>query len=103
MNELRIGICDDEVEYQKILHNICEEYFDRSEMKHLYTFFNNGEEVIKFCEDKSKQIDLLFLDVEMGGIDVKPHFIPDDFCKLFQSKSPVIKCGNDNDSKLFQS
>ena len=34
---------------------------------------------------------------------VKPHFIPDDFCKLFQSKSPVIKCGNDNDSKLFQS
>lgn len=69
MNELRIGICDDEVEYQKILHNICEEYFDRSEMKHLYTFFNNGEEVIKFCEDKSKQIDLLFLDVEMCGID----------------------------------
>ena len=36
-------------------------------------------------------------------ISVKPHFIPDDFCKLFQSKSPVIKCGNDNDSKLFQS
>lgn len=35
--------------------------------------------------------------------NVKPHFIPDDFCKLFQSKSPVIKCGNDNDSKLFQS
>lgn len=36
-------------------------------------------------------------------MSVKPHFIPDDFCKLFQSKSPVIKCGNDNDSKLFQS
>lgn len=38
-----------------------------------------------------------------GALVVKPHFIPDDFCKLFQSKSPVIKCGNDNDSKLFQS
>lgn len=43
------------------------------------------------------------LDSFIDEIYVKPHFIPDDFCKLFQSKSPVIKCGNDNDSKLFQS
>ena len=41
--------------------------------------------------------------VTVAPLAVKPHFIPDDFCKLFQSKSPVIKCGNDNDSKLFQS
>ena len=62
-----------------------------------YSFNSNIAEYNDFLEIAEK-----FYDLNISKT-VKPHFIPDDFCKLFQSKSPVIKCGNDNDSKLFQS
>ena len=63
------------------------------------SYFYNENDRLEKVEDHTGRTVLL----QYAEDNVKPHFIPDDFCKLFQSKSPVIKCGNDNDSKLFQS
>lgn len=69
---------------------------------YIYTRVSTSMQVYGYSLDAQKDKLHKYADYQ-DMIIVKPHFIPDDFCKLFQSKSPVIKCGNDNDSKLFQS
>ena len=68
-----------------------------------YGCLEANEAIFKVDELQSEFCKYKYLSEKKEHKYVKPHFIPDDFCKLFQSKSPVIKCGNDNDSKLFQS
>lgn len=62
---LIIGICDDEKEYRDCIMEYCDRYFSEFPMEHRYVQFNSGEEVLSFSDDK---IDLLFLDIEMGGM-----------------------------------
>ncbi|MDD3239059.1 MAG: LytTR family DNA-binding domain-containing protein [Lachnospira sp.] len=70
-----IGICDDVCGERETLHKLCEKYFQKVDVKHEYKMFSSGEEILEFCEKQdSVRLDLLFLDVEMGGIsgiDVK--------------------------------
>ncbi len=65
-----IGICDDKEHDRKCVHNLCEMYFQVHEMEHEYRMFQSGEEVLEYCRHKDyKRVDLLFLDIELGGID----------------------------------
>lgn len=66
---IQIGICDDVKEEREKIHHLCEEFFADNEIEYSYVFFESGEEVLEYCADNTKeQINLLFLDIEMGGI-----------------------------------
>lgn len=66
---LRIGICDDNASDRNRLYELCEQFFCTGRIKREYEFFHSGEEVITYCKDGRKQIDILFLDIEMDGIN----------------------------------
>lgn len=69
---IRIGICDDNKKDIEYLQQICEKYFSLYGIEHEYKIFFSGEEVLAFCKDNKKGeecIDLLFLDIEMSGIN----------------------------------
>ena len=64
-----IGICDDMETERKNVYHICERFFAKENIKHDYIFFKSGEEVLIYSDNiMNRRIDLLFLDVEMGGI-----------------------------------
>lgn len=74
-----IGICDDnESDLFKLL-NLCELYMGERNLTCQYVKFFSGEEVLEYCENQENQvIQLLFLDVEMSGIngiELKDHII----------------------------
>lgn len=67
MRQLTIGICDDERLIHEEIRKICSEYLAELEVK--YVFFDSGEEVIEYCSQNREIVNLLFLDVQMDGID----------------------------------
>lgn len=66
---IRIGICDDIDSECQLVYNLCEVYFKEEKIEHEYTFFKKGEDVLLYCEEGNERIDLLFLDIEMTGIN----------------------------------
>ena len=66
---LLIGICDDEIEERMRLQTICETYLRENNETYRIIQFKNGETVLEYCmKRQNRKIDLLFLDIEMGGI-----------------------------------
>lgn len=63
---ITIGICDDEEAYRDRIKTICSEYLAEREMECQFTMFSSGEEVLAYQGDRML---LLFLDIEMPGID----------------------------------
>ena len=73
-----IGICDDEELQRRHLRELCEYFFAENPMEYEVIEFTSGEELLIY-QDKEvdfrdkphhdKKLHLLFLDVEMGGID----------------------------------
>ena len=63
---ITIGICDDESIHREYIRELCEQFFEKNTQPHDYVEFAAGEEVLAY---QGKQIQLLFLDVEMGEID----------------------------------
>ncbi len=63
---ITIGICDDEPGYRRIIKEFCEQFFEKIEQEHQYIEFASGEEVLSYTGPK---LYLLFLDVELGGVD----------------------------------
>lgn len=63
---ISIGICDDEEIHRKYVKELCECYFSEYVQEHEYVEFNSGEEVLEYNGNK---LHLLFLDVEMDGIN----------------------------------
>lgn len=63
---ITIGICDDEEAYRDRIKTICSEYLAEREMDCQFTMFSSGEEVLAYQGDRML---LLFLDIEMPGID----------------------------------
>lgn len=62
---MNIGICDDEKVYREKINKICEQYAKKHELKFVYILFTSGEQLI----ENKEEIDILFLDIEMSGID----------------------------------
>lgn len=59
-----IGICDDEAECVEAVRECCERAEAELDEKFEYLIFHTGEELLTY----NKEIDILFLDVEMTGI-----------------------------------
>lgn len=67
---MRIGICDDEKRARMEVRKLCELYFNKNTAEHDYIEFESGEEVLSYSmKHDNTPIDLLFLDVEMEGLD----------------------------------
>ncbi|MDP4152706.1 MAG: LytTR family DNA-binding domain-containing protein [Bacillota bacterium] len=64
---LRIGICDDEIAARDTLRLSLERFLKEDEGKVIYDF-SSGEGVVNWLTKHSGELDLLFLDVELGGI-----------------------------------
>ncbi len=62
---IRIAICDDEKYMSDKICAMVSDFFRRKNMDITITQFSNGEELLKF----NKLIDILFLDIQMNGID----------------------------------
>ncbi|MBQ7925683.1 MAG: response regulator transcription factor [Lachnospiraceae bacterium] len=61
-----IGICDDELRSREHLKRICQAYFMNEKSEYRIEEFISGEEALAYDGDK---MHLLFLDIEMPGID----------------------------------
>ena len=64
---LRIGICDDEVGARDALRFSLERLLREDDGKVFYDF-SSGEGVVRWLTKHAGELDLLFLDVELGGI-----------------------------------
>lgn len=63
---LTIGICDDDKKCRDDLKMFCERYLIEKGQEFQFVEFNSGEEVLEYKKD---HIHLLFLDIEMSGMD----------------------------------
>lgn len=64
---LRIGICDDEITARDTLRLSLERLLKEDDGKVIYDF-SSGEGIVNWLTKHSGELDLLFLDVELGGI-----------------------------------
>jgi len=62
---VRIAICDDEFIIQRIVKGTCEEYLKKHNVPYELELFKDGISLLQ-CK---KPIDILFLDIEMPGMD----------------------------------
>lgn len=62
---MKIAICDDEKAFREEIKKYCERYAEQYGMDIEIKMFCSGEEVLQYEE----RVDLLFLDIEMDGID----------------------------------
>lgn len=79
---MKIGICDDDIQTRFFLKNCCEKSDD-----HDIFLFSSGEELFQF--EDLKDLNLLFLDIEMPGMDgisIKNQF------EHFFSNTYIIFC-----------
>ena len=64
----RIGICDDEMEFCTEIEEFVQKYAEKEEITVETEVFTSGEEFFQAMSNE-KAVDLLFLDIELGGID----------------------------------
>jgi DNA-binding LytR/AlgR family response regulator len=71
-DSVNIGICDDDVDSQKVLMGLCEQYYKEREEDFKIRTFQSGTELVK----SEETLELLFLDMELGdmtGFDVRNY------------------------------
>ncbi|MBR6403054.1 MAG: response regulator transcription factor [Eubacterium sp.] len=61
-----IAICDDDALWHKEIGAVCSDFFDAKRADYEIFHYYSGEEIIK---EKENNIDILFLDIEMGKMD----------------------------------
>ncbi|MGM0216039.1 LytR/AlgR family response regulator transcription factor [Enterococcus sp. AZ109] len=66
---LRVGICDDEQGVREALSLMLTVLSDREEMALKIYEFSSGEGVVKWLMNHPGELDLLFLDIDMRGMD----------------------------------
>ena len=66
---LRIGICDDSAEARLGLRAMLERLLDKRAVECQIYEFSSGEVLLGWMEKHTGEIDLVFLDIEMGGLN----------------------------------
>lgn len=67
---LRIGICDDSADARVALRAALERALERRRSEEAAFFeFSSGEGLLRWMENHAGELDLVFLDIEMGGLD----------------------------------
>ena len=66
---LRIGICDDSAEARLGLRAMLERLLDKRAVECQISEFSSGEGLLGWMEKHTGEIDLVFLDIEMGGLN----------------------------------
>ena len=67
---MKVAICDDNLEVRQQIRTMCEAYFAGDNGEYQIILFESGEEVMEYVEEKNNTvIDILFLDIEMPGIN----------------------------------
>lgn len=66
---LRIGICDDLYDARMTLRAALERALDRRQTEARFWEFSSGEGLLRWLESHSGELDLVFLDMEMGNLD----------------------------------
>ncbi len=64
---MKIGICDDEKELRSSLRRVIEQEAQLNGLEYKVSEYSSGEEMLKTLEKDAPE--LLFLDIEMNGID----------------------------------
>ncbi len=65
---IRAAICDDEEFFRNELKNFVSEYGNEMDINVSIDLYDNAKELMNNILSKSKEYDLLFLDVEMPGM-----------------------------------
>ena len=66
---LSIGICDDNRENRLSLRWLLENILENRKIEHAMYEFSSGETLLPWMENHHNEIDLLFLDIEMGKVN----------------------------------
>lgn len=66
---LRIGICDDLYDARMTLRAALERALDRRKTEGQFREFSSGEGLLRWLESHAGELDLVFLDMEMGELD----------------------------------
>lgn len=66
---LRIGICDDSAEARIALRAALERALDRRKGEGTFFEFSSGEGLLRWLEKHAGELDMVFLDIEMGELD----------------------------------
>lgn len=66
---LRIGICDDSAEARLALRAAVSRLLERRGVEHTIFEFSSGEGLCGWLQKHAGELDLVFLDIEMGGMD----------------------------------
>ena len=66
---IRIGICDDIYDARMQLHAALGQILDRRGMQNTFVEFPSGEAVLRWLATHCGELDVLFLDIKMSGID----------------------------------
>lgn len=66
---IQIGICDDEIGARQILSAAVERILEKTNQECAFFDFSSGEGILKWLEKHPGKLDVLFLDIEMSGIN----------------------------------
>ena len=66
---LRIGICDDSADARIALKAALERAMDRRKGEGTFFEFSSGEGLLRWLEKHAGELDMVFLDIEMGELD----------------------------------
>lgn len=66
---LRIAICDDNADARLALRAAIERVMEERQAEESYFEFSSGEGLLRWLENHAGELDLVFLDIEMGELD----------------------------------
>lgn len=66
---IRIGICDDIYDDRMQIRSLLERILEHKGIQSTFVEFSSGEKLLRFLETHTGELDILFLDMKMMGID----------------------------------
>ena len=65
---LRIGICDDVYDARLVLRSALERVLEKRRVQGQFWEFSSGEGLLRWLEGHAGELDIVFLDMEMGEL-----------------------------------